>query len=400
MNDIGLKLQSAVGLAVFLLLCWALSENRKRIPWRVLAWGLGLQVIIALAVLKSPPGQALFRAAGMAFNALIGFSNHGAEFLFGKLVSDFSIGAVFAFQVLPVIVFVSGLAGLLYYFRVIQFVVNLFAKLMRVSMRISGAEALGASLLVFSGIESATVLRPYLHRMTRSELFVYMTAFMSTIATSVMAAYVGFGASAGHLLAASFMSAPAAVVAAKLLVPECGTPETMEGASLAAVSSEKNPLEAIVNGTGTGLKLALQVGALLLVFIGLIYFANGILSPLKLSLEKVLGWVFTPFAVLMGVPWKEAPIVGQLLGVKTVFNEFLGYARLQAVMPSLSPRSVVIATYSLCGFANFGSMGILIAGLSAVIPERKSEIVSLALRSLLAGTIACFMTAVIAGWFV
>jgi len=400
MSSIFLKLQSFFGLLIFILICFLLSENRKKISWRVVLWGVGLQLVIAFIVIKSPVAKSFFYLADRLFAKIISYSDRGAEFLFGKLTTDISFGAVFAFQVLPVIVFVSGLSGILYYFRIIQFFVNLFAKIMKVSMKISGAESLGAALLVFTGIESAPALKHYLKNMTKSEIFVYMVAFMSTIASSVMAAYVSFGASAGHLLAASFMSAPAAVVVAKILIPETEKPETLTGASLGSISSEKNVLEAIVNSTSSGLYLAFNVGALVLVFVGLIHLINGGLSFLNISLEKILGWIFTPFSILMGVPYNESVTVGQLLGIKTVFNEFLGYAKLQTYLSVLSERSVIIATYALCGFANFGSMGILIAGLSTVIPEKKSIVVSLALRSLLAGTIACFMTAIIAGFFI
>ncbi len=407
MNALIYKLQSIGGLFIILGLCYLLSENRKAIKFRILLWGIGLQFIFALFILKTNAGLYIFDLARKIFGKLIVFSNAGASFLFGKLVTDFNIGAIFAFQVLPIIIFVSALMGILYYFGVIQFFVKLMAKAMQHTMKISGAESLGAAFLIFMGIESSTGLKEYIKKMTRSEIFVYMSAFMSTIATSVMAAYVSFGASAGHLLAASIMSAPAAIALAKILIPETETPETISSAKLKTEKKETNIIEAAANGASTGVHLAIQIGAMLIAFIGIIYLFDGLLHFIggrffhypQLSLNQIFGYIFFPFAIILGVPIKEAYPVAQLLGTKTVFNEFLAYSQLQSYIQAgtLSMRSIVISTYALCGFANFGSIAILIGGLSGIAPEKKSLVASLGIKALIVGTFASFMTAIIAG---
>jgi len=399
MNNLLYKGQSIIGLAIILAICYLLSENRKAIRLRVILWGLGLQFIFALFILKTNAGFIIFDIAKKTFNKLIFFSNQGAAFLFGKLVEDYSTGAIFAFQVLPIIIFISALMGILYYFGIIQFFVKLMAKAMQYTMKISGAESLGAAFLVFMGIESSTALKEYIKKMTRSEIFCYMSAFMSTIATSVMAAYVSFGASAGHLLAASIMSAPAAIAVAKILIPETEKPQTMGSMKLKSEKIEANIVEAAANGASTGVKLAIQIGAMVIAFIGLIYMFDGILKYAGLSLDKIFGYIFYPFALMLGIPVGEASEVAQLLGTKTVFNEFLAFLKLQSYIKeaTLSARSITISTYALCGFANFGSIAILIGGLSTIAPDKKSMVASLGIKSLVVGTFASFMTAIIAG---
>ncbi|HHL39773.1 MAG TPA: NupC/NupG family nucleoside CNT transporter [Deltaproteobacteria bacterium] len=393
------KIVSLAGVGVFVGVAWLFSEDRRRIDWRLVAWGIGLQAAAAVAVLKTAPGRMVFDGARAAMTGLLDFTAVGAGFLFGKLVDDFSIGAVVAFKVLPTIIFVSSLMGVLYYLRVIQALVWLMARIMERTMRASGTEAFMAAMFVFMGIEAVTAVKDYVARMTRSELFTLMTGFMSTIAGSVMAAYVSFGASAGHLLAASVMSAPAAVVISKLMVPE-RLERPADGPSVTQLRSDDiNIIEAAANGAAAGLNLAATIGAMLLAFIAIIGMLDAGLGSLGISFEAILGYLFAPAAFVMGVPPADCLEVGKLLGIKVVFNEFISYQKLQAHITAgtLSERSITIATYGLCSFANFGSIAILMGGIGAVAPSRKKEVAALALRALAAGTMAGFMTATIAG---
>jgi CNT family concentrative nucleoside transporter len=272
---------------------------------------------------------------------------------------------------------------------------------MQKTMRISGAESLGAALLVFMGIEATTSIKNYIANMTRSELFVLMSAFMATIAGSVMATYASFGAEPGHLLAASIMSAPAAIVIAKIMIPETETPKTSGFVEFKTERKENNIVEAAANGATLGLQLALQIGAMLIAFVGIVWMFNALFGVFGTSFDRVIGYVFSPFAILLGVPPQEAVLVGKMLGTKTVFNEFIAYLQLKDLIAGgvLSPRTVVVSTYALCGFANFGSMAILIGGIGGIAPSRKSEVAALGIKSIVAGTLACFITANIAGIF-
>jgi CNT family concentrative nucleoside transporter len=302
--------------------------------------------------------------------------------------------------VLPVIIFVSTLGAILYHFRVTQAVVKCMAWLMRRTFRTSGAETVGVSLLVFLGIESMSTLKGYLRTMTRSELHTLMTAFMATIAASVMVAYASFGASPGHLLAASLMSAPAAILMSKLMVPETGEPVTRGNVHVTLDVDTRNVFDAAARGTSEGLQMALSVGATLISFVGLIYLLNlAFSSALGWSFTEIVGFCFRPFAWLMGVPPRDVAEVGNLLGTKTVLNEFLAYLDLRTMIADggISPRSITIATYALCGFANPGSVGIAIVALIGLVPERREDIVQLGFKSLIAGTLACFSTACVAG---
>ncbi len=406
------RLISLLGLAVFLAMAWALSEDRKAIDKRLVAWGIALQFIFALVILRSTPGLIIFDVARVVMTKVLDFTDIGATFLFGTLTNDFSIGATVAFKVLPTIIFVASLMGVLYHLRVIQTVVKAMAWVMERTMRASGAEAFIAASFVFMGIEAITAIKNYVARMTRSELFTLMTCFMATIAGSVMAAYVSFGASAGHLLAASVMSAPCAIVISKLMVPETGTPITgaFDKPSYTSPSDEKeeaggfaeediNVIEAAANGAAVGLKLALTIGAMLLAFVSLIGMLDEILLYLGTSFESLTGYVFAPVAFIMGVPYEDCLEVGRLLGIKVIFNEFISYQRMQGLIEAgaISPRSVTIATYALCSFANFGSLAILIGGIGAVAPSRKKEVAALGLKALFAGCVSGFMTATIAG---
>jgi concentrative nucleoside transporter, CNT family len=393
------KLASFAGLVVFMLIAFALSENRKKISWRLVAWGIALQLIFALLILKTVFGNAVFHFAQVTMAGILSFTKEGVKFLLGSLATEENLAGVLAFNVLPVIIFTSSLMAVLYYFRVIQFVVKGMAHIMHKTMKASGAEAFLAALFVFMGIEAVTGVKAYIQKMTRSEIFVVMCAFFSTIAGSVMAVYVSFGASAGHLLAASVMSAPAAIVMAKMIIPETGHPETEEDASLTTEIPYSNPLEAAADGAADGAKLAFNIAAMLLAFVSLIALVNSPLKHFGLSLEKIFGYIFSPFAFLMGVPWKEAHVVGELLGIKVVLTEFLSYLRFKDLIAQhlISERTLNITTYALCGFTSLVSLAILIGGISFIAPNQKKNVVSLGIKALAASMLANFMTATIAG---
>lgn len=394
------RLTSLLGLFVMLALAWSISENRRRIPWRIIIWGIGLQFAFALLILRTRLGMIFFDGVRRAFNLLTNASDAGAGFLFGNLTENTEIGATIAFQVLPVIIFVSSLAAVLHHLRLIQLAINGLSCIMRATMKTSGAETFSAALQVFLGIEAQTALRGYLEDMTRSELLTVMTTFMASIAASVMVAYASFGAVPGHLLAASLMSAPAAIVISKLMIPETDTPRTSDATRIAVPVESHNVVDAAARGATDGLHLALNVGAMLIAFIGLIYMLNAGLHWLTgVTFQQVMGWVFWPFALVMGVPLDDVNTVAQLIGKKTVLNEFLAYADFKPLMEQgkLDPRAVTIATYALCGFANPGSLGILIGGTSVLIPGRRSEVVELGIKAFIAGTLSTFTTACIAG---
>ena len=399
-NQLLLRFISFLGLVVMLGLAWALSENRRKVSWRLVFWGVGLQVMLGVLILRTGFGRVFFEYVKAGFDVVTDATKEGAGFVFGKLPVDFDIGAIVAFQVLPVIIFVSALSAILFHLHVIQLLVRAMAGLMRRTMKTSGAETFGAALLVFLGIESLTSIRAYLKDMTRSELNTLFTTFMATIAASVMVAYASFGAQPGHLLAASLMSAPAAIVISKLMAPEVDKPKT-DGATRIVVPVEShNVVDAAARGASEGLNMALNVGAMLIAFIGLIYLLNlGMKSITGVTFEQVMGWFFQPFAFVMGVPWQDVGAVGGLLGKKTVLNEFLAYADLKPMIEAgtLSPRGQTIATYALCGFANPGSLGIMIGAASALMPERRQEVVQLGLKAFIGGTLACFTTACVAG---
>lgn len=396
----GLRILSAGGLIALIAMAWALSENRRAIPWRLVAYGLALQFAVGLLILKGPWQQALFDAAAGAVNVLTRSALEGARFVFGTLPENPDIKAVFAFQVLPVIIFVSALSAVLHHLGVIQAVVRGIAWLMRRTLKTSGAETFCAALLIFLGIEAATAVRGYLRSMTRSEVCVIMTAFMATIAGSVMVVYATFGAQPGHLLTASLMSAPAAILIAKMMVPETETPRTSGAERVEVTVESHNVMDAAVQGTSQGLNMALHVGATVIVFIGLVYLIDlAVAGVTGHGLVSLLGYVFRPFAVLLGVPRGDIAVVSELLATKTVLNEFLGYVELQQAIQGgqIGPRAQMIATYALCGFSNPGSIGIAIAGLSALVPERRAEFARLGVKSFIGGTLACFMTACVAG---
>ncbi len=394
-----LRVISLFGLFCMVALAWLLSESRWRVNWRLAIWGLGLQLFVGICFFWTPLEGPIFMAMQKVVDVLTDSTLEGASFVFGELPKEVPL----AFQVLPVIIFVSALSAILYHLRVIQATVRGLSWLMRRTMKTSGAETLTAALLIFMGIESVTAVRGYLLRMTRSELCTVMTTFMATIAGSVMVVYANFGAKAGHLLAASLMSAPAAIVISKVLVPETEEPETAGEKPVHVEITSHNIADAATQGTADGLRMALQVGATLIVFIGLVYLLNLFLEAvLGFTFQSLMGWIFRPFAFLLGTPWKDIGHVSELLGTKTVLNEFLGYTALRDKIAEgvMSPRAVTISTYALCGFANPGSIGIMIAGIDALIPGRRAEVTQLSLRAFVGGALACFMTACVAGFLI
>lgn len=431
------RARSVLGMLVLLAIAWALSTDRKRISWSLVAWGLGLQFAFALFILKTPIGADLFDAAGAIVVGLLGFTEQGAEFVFGNLVRNevpvgtigedgfaaapgrvAQTGAAFAFNVLPTIIFFSALMAVTYHLGIMQRVVRASAWIMQRTMRTSGAESLSAAGNVFVGqTEAPLLVRPFIEKMTESELMAVMTGGFATVAGGVLAAYVGmlvvyFPDVAGHMLAASVMSAPAALVVAKIMLPETEAAQTATSLEIVVESPDVNVIDAAARGAAEGLTLALNVGAMLLAFVALIYMCNGMLGWLGgvvgfegVTLELILGWALAPLAWVMGVPWADAPFVGSLLGIKTVLNEFVAYLQLAGSLGSvaagaeagLSPRSVIIATYALSGFANFGSIAMQIAGIGGLAPSRRGDLSRLGLRAMIGGSLAAFMTATVAG---
>jgi CNT family concentrative nucleoside transporter len=396
------RLLSLVGLVVILGIAYLFSTDRKAIRGKTVAWGLALQLLFALFVLKTTIGQTVFAWVGDKINRLLQFSFVGSQFLFGKLGlpggGGDNIGFIFAFQVLPTIVFIAALFAILYYLGVMQVIVKLFAQVMTRLMGASGAESLNVAASIFMGqTEAPLTIRPYLNNMTRSELMTVMTSGMAHISGGIMGAYIAFGVEAKHLLAAVIMTAPGTILLAKMLVPETEVPETAGTVKLVVPRTDANIIGAAARGTGEGLNLALNVGAMLISFLALVALVNALLGLVGLKLETLLGYVFGPLALIMGVPAKDALVVGNLLGTRTVLNELIAYSQLGPLKQTLDPRSFTIATYALCGFANFSSIGIQIGGIGALAPERRNDLAQLGFRALVAGTFANFMTACIAG---
>jgi CNT family concentrative nucleoside transporter len=408
------RVQPLVGLIVIMALAYAISTNRRAIDRRTVAWGLSLQVLFALLVLKTTLGQRVFQILGGAINQLLGFAFVGSSFVFGPLgdktvwprIMTQVLGAegarysvVFAFQVLPTIIFIAALFAILYYFGIMQLVVRAFAVVMHRIMRASGAESLNVAASIFMGqTEAPLTIRPYLPRMTESELMTVMTSGMAHISGGIMAAYILFGIEAQHLLTAVIMTAPGTLMMAKIFVPETEVPETMGTVRLDIERTDVNVIDAAGRGTGEGLQLALNVGAMLISFLALIALVNALLGVVGLSLQQIFGWVFAPIAWSMGVPWRDAPAIGNLLGTRMALNEFVAYSQLGPMKASLDPKSFTIATFALCGFANFSSIGIQIGGIGALAPSRRHDLARLGLRAMLAGTLANFVTATIAGF--
>jgi CNT family concentrative nucleoside transporter len=413
------RVQPIAGLALILALAYCLSAARRSIDIRTVGWGLTLQFLFALIVLKTGVGRQIFQSAGALITQVLDFAFVGSSFVFGPLgdreawpkimnavlgEAGAQYGVIFAFQVLPTIIFIAALFAMLYYFGVMQIIVRVFAVVMRRFMRASGAESLNVAASIFMGqTEAPLTIRPFLPRMTESELMTVMTAGMAHISGGVMAAYILFGIEAQHLLTAVIMTAPGTLMMAKIFVPETREPETMGTVKLRVEKTDVNVIDAIGRGTGEGLHLALNVGAMLISFLALVALLNAILGwvgmqvGIDLSMQRILGVAFAPIAWSLGVTWSDAPVVGNLLGTRMVLNEFVAFSQLGGLRESLDPRSFTIATFALCGFANFSSIGIQIGGIGALAPERRHDLARLGLRAMLAGTFANFVTATIAG---
>ena len=401
------RLISLLGIPALLLLAFVFCRDRKKLSYKIIVAGIGLQFFFALVVLRTRIGHQLFYWVGRGAEKLIGFTGAGSRFVFGDLMNVEKMGFILAFHVLPVIVFFSSLSAILYHFGVLQWLVRQMARIFTRTLGVSGAEALSVAANVFVGMVEAPILvRPYVEKMTESELFCLMSAGMATIAGSVMAAYIGilqpyFPQVAGHILSASLMSAPAAVVIAKIMIPETETPLTAGNVQVTYEKQDVNFIDAAARGAIDGVHLAIYVAAMLIAFIALVAMVNAVFGLFGTSLETVLGWLFAPVAFLMGIPWKEAVQVGSLLGQKTVLNEFVAYLNLANGLASgdlvLSARSITIATYALCGFANFGSLGIMIAGIGGMAPSRRHDLARLGFLSIISGSLAAFLTATIAG---
>lgn len=419
------NLTSLLGIFVLLALAWALSNNRRLFPWRVTLWGIGLQVALAVLLLKTPWGVAFFGGARNFVNRLLSFTDAGAGLLWGNLyrtnegvISNANpeagywmvtnsvtgelmpLGTIFVIHILPTIIFFSSLMALLYHLGVMQKLIFGMAWVMRKTMGTSGSETLSSAANVFVGqTEAPFVIKPYLNTMTGSELMAVMVGGFATVAGGVMAAYVRFGIDAGHLLAASVMSAPAALVVAKIMFPETEDSPTRGDVTLDVPREHANFLDAAAGGASVGLKLAANVGAMLLAFTALVAMLNYGFEFLGTSLQQIFGYIFSPIAWVMGVPWSEAMAFGNLLGTKIAVNEFLAYIELGNATQngSLSPRSIVIGTYALCGFANFSSIAIQIGGIGTIAPERRAHVAGLGLKAMFGGALASWLTATIAG---
>lgn len=416
------RFTSLLGLAAFLFLAWVLSLHRRGFPWRIVLSGVGLQLLLALLILKTAPGEAFFQFANTAAAKLLSYADEGAKFVFGPLgrpeVLEPALGAgntfIFFVTVTSVIIFISALASFLYHYGILQRAVQAMAWIMQRIMRTSGSESLAAAANIFMGqTEAPLLVKPYLARMTRSELLALMTSGMATIAGSVLAAYVSFGQDAGrmdmagHLITASVLSAPAALLIAKIMLPETEASETAAGASAKVERLSKNGIDALCIGAGDGMRLALNVMAMLIAFVAVVALGNGLLMGIQsgfgvlnpVRLETLAGWINAPFAWLMGVPWADCTRIGEVLGSRIVLNEFVGYLSLAELQKSgaIADRSFTLATYALCGFANFSSIAIQIGGIGSLAPERRGDLASLGLRAMLGGLLACYTTAAIVG---
>ncbi len=418
-----------LGIFVILVIAWLLSNNKRQINYRVVLWGLLLQLVFAVIILKTEPGQAVFIYAKFAITKLLSFTDAGASFLFGSLYRGdpgvvkeiggagpfqiwdpqnsqyVNIGVVFAIHVLPTIIFFASLMSILYHLGIMQRIVQGMAWVMSRFMGTSGAESLSVASNIFVGqTEAPLVIRPFISGLTMSELMAIMTGGFATIAGGVMAAYVRFGADAGHLMAASVMSAPAALVMAKIIFPETEESQTKDAVNIHIEKTTSNVVDAAASGAADGLKLALNVGAMLLAFIALIAMIDfmlvqtgGLFGIEDLSLKKILGFIFAPLALVMGIETADVLSVGYLLGTKISLNEFVAFVQLGEWRDTLSPRSFTIATYALCGFANFSSIAIQIGGIGGIAPDRKRDLAKIGLKAMFAGALASWLTATIAG---
>ena len=386
-----------LGILSILLVSFLFSKHKRAIRPAVIVWGLGLQLTFAFLVLRTPAAEG-FRAASDKVNALIGYSQAGSKFVFGDQLGG-SQPVVFAFQVLPIVIFISSLFAILYYFGVMQVFVRGMAIVMQRVMGASGAEATNVAASIFMGqTEAPLTIRPFLAGLTESELFTIMTSGMAHVSGAVMAAYVLMAhVEIRHLLTAVIMTAPATIMLAKMLVPEVDKPATAGGVKITVEKPGINIIDAAARGAGDGLHLALNIAAMLIAFIALIALCNGILSYFHITLQQIFGYVFSPVAWLLGVKYNDCQSIGNLLGTRLVLNEFIAFQQLGPMKDQLDPRSFTIATYALCGFANFSSIAIQIGGIGALAPTRKSDLARMGLKAVAAGTMANFMSACIAG---
>src|SRR5271156_427931 len=399
-----------LGLLTMLGLAYAFSTNRRAINKKTVAWGLGLQIVFAIFVLKVEIGRKLFQMAGDGVNWLLRFAFVGSSFVFGELGAQrSSMGFVFAFQVLPTVIFIAAFFAVLYHYGVMQFIIKLAAKVMTRFMGASGAESLNVAASIFMGqTEAPLTIRPFLPDLTRSELMTVMTSGMAHVSGGIMAAYIAFGIEPKHLLSAVIMTAPGTILISKMLVPETEEPKTAgrvvmpEGEEEA--EKEENLLGAVARGTTDGLHMALNIAAMLIAFLALIALVDGIMGGVHHymawfpeSLEKIFGTIFAPVAWVIGVPWHDCGVIGTLLGTRMVLNELVAFSMLGPMKAALDPRSFTIATFALCGFANLSSIGIQIGGIGALAPNKKGELARLGIRAMLAGTMANLMSASIAG---
>jgi len=425
-----------LGVIALMGIAYGLSVNRKAINWRTVGVGVGLQIFFAIIVLRTKPGEWLFEGARKFIAGLLSFTDYGAHFIFGNLylssrgIADsipddippggftegftvmnpasgqfVELGTIFAIQVLPTIIFFGSIMAVLYHLGIMQKLVQGFAWVMTRAMKTSGAESLSAASNIFVGqTEAPFVVKPFLGKMTNSEIMAVMTCGFATVAGGVLAAYVRFGVDPGHLLAASVMSAPAALVMAKIMIPETSEPETGQSVKVNVEKQYSNVIDAAASGATDGLKLAVNVAAMLIAFIAIVAMLNGFLGWVgglfgmeNLSLKLILGYLFSPLALLMGVSFGDALDVGYLMGAKISINEFIAYIDLVGLKSQLSERSFTIATYALCGFANLSSIAIQIGGISALVPSKRAVLAKLGARAMLAGALASFQTAAIAG---
>lgn len=395
-----------IGILVLLSIAFAMSNNRRRLNWRLIFWGLSLQLLFALFILKTPIGQPFFGAVDLVIKKLLSFSDAGSDFLF----KSFSTGVVeaplmnFAFRVLPTIIFFSSLMTILYYLGIMQFIVKFIARIMGKTLKTSGAETLSVSANIFVGqTEAPLMIRPFVKGLTQSEIMAIMVGGFATVAGGVMAIYVKILSDvpgiAGHLMAASIMSAPAALVVAKIIYPETEIAETADDDTVHVEKIDDNAMEALARGATSGLQLAGNVAAMLIAFVALIAMVNALLGFVGVTLQEILGLIFKPLAWTMGIPWEEAGIMGTLMGEKLVLTELIAYADLSELRNTggISDRTAIIASYALCGFANFASIGIQIGGLGGIAPERRKDFAKLALKAMFGGAIASWLTATIAG---
>ena len=402
-----MHLQGMIGMILLLGIAFILSNNRRKINYRIVGWGLSLQFIFGILILKTPLGKPLFGFFDKVITKLISFSDSGSDFLFKSLIPGVGYHEAmvnFAFRALPTIIFFSSLMTVLYHFGVIQFIVKWISRIMQKSMGTSGSETLSVAANIFVGqTEAPLMIRPFIRSMTQSELMAVMTGGFATVAGGVLALYViwlkDIPGIAGHLLAASVMSAPAAMVVAKIIYPETDLSETSGDLNIIIEKPDSNTMEALGRGATEGLKLAANVAAMLVAFVALIAMVNYLLTFADTSIQGILGFIFQPLAWAMGIPWEEAQMVGVLMGEKITLTELIAYSDLRDLRleQAISDRTAIIASYALCGFANFASIGIQLGGIGGIAPERRKDLASLALKAMLGGALASWMTASIAG---